>query len=170
MLDFIVYGVSVKNCVFVNHMVTSAKKAELRKWAKSLRQNLDLKKISTNIKTKVLKLEIYRSAKTIMSYIAKDIEVSLDELFKDGSKSWFLPVVSEHSILVAPHVTGRTKLIKGKFNILEPEVIDDKCFDQIDKKIKLDLIFVPGLCFDKAGNRLGSGQKTNAGIESGWSP
>lgn len=157
MLDLIVYGVYVKNCIFVKSMITSAKKAELRRWAKSLRQNLDLKKTSTNIKTKVLELGVYRSAKTIMSYIAKDIEISLDGLLKDRSKSWFLSVVSEHSILGVPYVPGKTKLIKGKFNILEPEIINDECFDQISKKIKLDLIFVPGLCFDKAGNRLGFG-------------
>ena len=137
-------------------------KAKYRIWAKGLRQNLDLKNISNLIETKLTKLDVYRSAKTVMSYLAKDIEISLEGLFSDNSKSWFLPLVSnlenaESMLLVAPFTLGKTKLIKGKFDILEPENLKNDFFDQKNKKVKLDLIFVPGLCFDKDGNRLGFG-------------
>lgn len=138
-------------------------KSEYRKWAKELRQKLDLKKISAEIVDKIKSLSQYQSAKTVMSYVGKEVEISLSRLFEDKSKSWFLPVVFQKNesergqIIVVPYIPSKTKLIKGKFNILEPEIIKNNFFNQIEKKIKLDLIFVPGLCFDKEGNRLGFG-------------
>ena len=141
-------------------MNNNNEKDRLRKWAKDLRQSLDLKSKSFLIEQKVLQLDVYRSAKTIMSYHAKDVEVSLNGLFKDDSKSWFLPTIctsDKLNLFVVPYMHGKTKLVKNKFNIFEPDISDGDFFDQVDKKIKLDLIFVPGLCFDKDGNRLGYG-------------
>ncbi len=141
-------------------MDNKAEKSKYRTWAKDLRQKLDLENISSLIVAKLTKLDVYRSAKTVMSYMAKGTEVSLDEIFNDGLKSWFLPVVSNlkpPSLLVAPFIPGKTKLIKNKFDVFEPEYSENKFFNQCDRKIKLDLILVPGLCFDKQGNRLGFG-------------
>lgn len=141
-------------------MDNKTEKSKYRAWAKDLRQKLDLKIISSLIVDKLTKLDVYRSAKTVMSYMAKDSEVSLEMAFNDASKSWFLPIVSDlkkASLLVAPFIPGKTKLIKNKFDISEPEYSENNSFDQCDKKIKLDLILIPGLCFDKEGNRLGFG-------------
>ena len=144
-------------------------KEELRKWAKDLRSKLNIKRVSFEIENKIRQLDEYKKAKNVMSYMAKDIEISLSDLFKDDLKNWFLPVLENETeerrngetergqILVVPYVPSKTKLIKGRFEILEPEIIDNNFFDQIKKKIKLDLIFVPGLCFDKGGNRIGFG-------------
>ena len=128
-------------------------KIKYRKLALDLRAKLDLKKISTDIVHKISKLEVYQSAKTVMSYMAKDMEVSLSSLFNDGLKDWFLPVVDElHTIIYAArYIPGKTKLIKNKFNILEPEE------SKVPESFLLDVIFVPGLCFDKDGYRLGFG-------------
>lgn len=141
-------------------MVNSTEKAQYRKWAKELRQTLDLKKKSKGIIEKIQVLNEYKSAKTVMSYMAKDIEISLNDLFQDNSKSWFLPVIlkrQEEKIVVVPYLFNKTKLLKGKFDIYEPEIVDGNYYDQLERKISLDLIFVPGLCFDKLGNRLGFG-------------
>lgn len=138
-------------------------KDEYRKWVKEIRKSLDLASISLQIEEKVKKLDVYKSAKNVMSYLPMDIEISLNKLFEDKTKNWFLPVVVgngfDPSLLrVVPYISGKTKLAKGQFGILEPEVIDDIFFDQVNRKINLDLIFVPGLCFDKNGNRLGFGK------------
>ncbi len=145
-------------------------KAYYRNWAKDIRKTLDLKKVSCVIEGKIKDLDSYKSAKTVMSYMAKDIEVSFHGLFDDKSKEWFLPVVGalpakgearqgRHGmpLLVVSYIPERTKLVKRKFNILEPEISNEKYFEQTNKKIKLDLIFVPGLCFDKKGSRIGFG-------------
>lgn len=152
-------------------MTISEEKAKIRAWAKDLRINIDLKSISKDISKKIFDLKEYQSSKNVMSYLAKDIEVSLNDLFEDRYKNWFLPRMkekefekcragesTERSLLAVPFIQGKTTLNKSDFNILEPEIEDDNFFDQINKKTVLDLIFVPGLCFDKSGYRLGFGK------------
>jgi len=124
-------------------------KGKLRRWAKDLRRSLDLKNVSIQIENKIKNLDKYKSAKTVMSYMAKDLEISLSNLFQDNSKAWFLPVVKD-VIVAVPYVLGKTKLVRNKFNILEPEL-------NKSVSVTLDVIFVPGLCFDKSGNRIGYG-------------
>lgn len=148
--------------------MNSQEKIRYRKWAKELRSSLDIQKISLDIVKKIRHLDLYKTSSTVMSYLAKDIEISLSDLFQDKTKSWFLPVVrndtanrrdgeTARQMVVVRYMPGETKLQKGKFNILEPGIINDNYFDQIENKIKLDVIFVPGLCFDKEGNRIGFG-------------
>ena len=128
-----------------------------REWSKKLRQTLNLKIKSNEIQQKIRKLEVYRSAKTVMSYMAKEIEISLDNLFEDRSKKWFLPVVKNEPtkkdkdyIIAAPYIPGSTKLVKNRFDILEPE-------GEVVQPRFIDVIFVPGLCFDAERNRIGFG-------------
>lgn len=144
-------------------MDNSEEKRRLRIWAKEARSVLDLDTISKKIENKIINLDIYKSAKSVMSYHSKEIEVSLNKLLEDSSKNWYLPVVkkdlNERDYLISvPYIHGLTKLTNSNFNILEPEIVNDVFFDQIKKTIYLDLIFIPGLCFDKKGNRLGFGK------------
>ena len=133
-------------------------KSKYREWAKELRKSLDLKRVSTEIESKIRKLDVYKSSKNVMSYLAKELEISLNDLFQDESKSWYLPVVVKNEptkkdkdyIIAAPYIPGSTKLVKNKFDILEPEgKVSEPCF--------LDVVFVPGLCFDAERNRIGFG-------------
>ena len=143
-------------------MDTKSEKEKLRKWAKDARLTLGLKKIGKEIESKILKLDVYSSASNVMSYLSKDIEISLDGLFLRSRKKWFLPVIVQTyygtGLRVVSYIHGRTRLYRNKFDILEPQIVNDEYFDQLKKKIKLDVIFVPGLCFDKKGNRLGFGK------------
>ncbi len=143
-------------------MDNKSEKEKLRKWAKEARRSIDLKKTSKQIQDKIKKLDIYKSSSNVMSYLSSPIEISLDVLFMGSRKKWFLPLVAQTYygmvIKAVPYTHGRTKLFKGKFDILEPEIINDDYYDQVNKKINLDVIFVPGLCFDKKGNRLGFGK------------
>lgn len=137
-------------------------KEDYRKWAKEIRKSIDLKSVSKEIENKIKGLDLYKSAVNVMSYLAKDIEISLHRLFTDRSKCWLLPVVVQNyygtSLKIVQYIHGRTRLYQSKFDILEPAIVNDEYYDQVQKKIKLDLIFVPGLCFDKKGNRLGFGK------------
>lgn len=142
-------------------MDNKTEKDKLRQWAKDIRRSLDLKKISKEIQGKIMNLDTFKSSVNVMSYLSKEVEISLDALFM-SRKKWFLPVIVQtyygSGLKIVPYIHGRTKVFKNKFDVLEPEIIDNNCFDQINKKIKLDVIFVPGLCFDKKGNRLGFGK------------
>jgi 5-formyltetrahydrofolate cyclo-ligase len=142
-------------------MDTKVEKENLRKWAKEVRLNIDLKTISSNILKKIVNLKEYKASKNVMSYHAKELEVSLKDLFDDKEKNWFLPTIglpNYKSLLVVPYLPHRTKLNYGIFGVYEPEIIDNVFFDQADKKIDLDIIFVPGLCFNKDGYRVGYGK------------
>lgn len=142
------------------HMTVISKKAKYRIWARDLRKTLNIERVSMQIQSKLKTLDVYKTAKTVMSYMAKDLEVNLGSLFSDVTKNWFLPVLSsgrEKLILAVPYIHGKTNLNKGKFDIFEPDIAQENYYDQMSKKIKLDVIFVPGLCFDKDGNRLGFG-------------
>lgn len=141
-------------------MINQSEKAEFRKLAKEIRQKIDMKKISFVISDKLLNNEVYKSSKTIMSYYAKDLEVSINNFLANDKKSWFLPALkystdlNEDFIVAVPYYYNKTKMIKGKFDIYEPEIKDEDFY----KQIHLDLIIVPGLCFDKHGNRIGFGK------------
>lgn len=140
------------------------KKDEYRVWAKDIRTKIGQEKLlikSQSIERKITKLDVYKKSSTVMSYLAKDIEISLSELFKDKTKQWFLPVVETlhaTSLRVVAYNPNKTKLIKNKFGILEPEVNKDEILKARSRNLAFDLIFVPGLCFDKNGNRIGFGK------------
>ena len=141
--------------------VIGKSKDEIRKSAKDLRVLLGikrLKEISTIIESKIKDLDEYKKAINVMSYCSKELEISLDGLLEDKTKKWFLPVTKDDDILVVPYEHGKTKLQKGNFGIQEPEIIGNNFYDQKNKKVNLDLIFVPGLCFDKKGYRVGFGK------------
>ena len=137
-------------------------KKHYRTWAKEIRAKLGqsgLQKISMTIEHKVRELTEFKRANTIMAYMATKIEVSLEGLFKTEGKKWFVPVInSDDSIFIVPYVQGETKLVEGRFHILQPETTGNNFCNQTDKQINLDIIFVPGLCFDKNGNRVGFGK------------
>lgn len=138
-------------------------KQEIREWAKSKRYSIGKEKInktSQDIVRKIKKSDVYKSAKNIMSYYAKDLEVSLNDLLSDSTKNWFLPVAknlnSQNELLVIPYKYGETKLVKSAYGIFEPQVLNENT-SKAESQI-IDLIFVPGLCFDKNGYRVGYGK------------
>tara|TARA_Y100000746_G_scaffold155959_1_gene133898 strand:- start:340 stop:921 length:582 start_codon:yes stop_codon:yes gene_type:complete len=73
--------------------------------------------------------------------------------FKYGSKC-FLPVISkneENKIINFALFEEQSRLIKNRFNIPEPSK------SKIIDLNQLDLIFLPCVCFDSRGNRIGMG-------------
>ena len=73
--------------------------------------------------------------------------------FKYGSKC-FLPVISkneENKIINFALFEEQSRLIKNRFNIPEPSK------SKIIDLNQLDIIFLPCVCFDSRGNRIGMG-------------
>ncbi len=95
--------------------------------------------------------------KNIACYWPTTYEINTIELIDAliiQNKNCYLPIINENTnTLNFIKYTHKTKLIKNKFGILEPQ------FDinQLIKIMELDIIFMPLVAFDSLGNRIGSG-------------
>lgn len=130
---------------------------------KDIRKNIiakrDLNKEENNLKdikifNKLINLNSYKKAKKIFIYIGFGSEINTKKLIeimlKEG-KEVFVPKVVEKE-MIALKVTSLYNLVKSEFNILEP--IGEK--PDIDAE-EFDLIIMPGVAFDRSGNRIGYG-------------
>lgn len=134
-------------------------KTEIRKSIREKRESLSENQVKVKSK-KIIKLflksDYYKNAKAIMSYMPIKNEVDVTELnqkiLSDGKKL-ILPVI-DNSIdeIQAVEIFDLTELRKkGKYSIMEPDL--EQAYTG-----EIDLIIVPGVAFDKSGNRVGFGK------------
>jgi 5-formyltetrahydrofolate cyclo-ligase len=125
---------------------------------KEQREELKRKK-SLEIKKKLFSQHLFVTADTVMFYIAKDDEVDTKDMIKDAlklGKKVVVPVtlVNEKKIIPSQIKDFDKELSKGPFGIYQPKT-------QFIREVLLktiDLIIVPGVAFDRLGNRLGRGE------------
>ncbi len=130
---------------------------------KSIRKNIiakrDLNKEENSLKdskifNELISLNSYKRAKKIFIYIGFGSEINTKDLIeimlKEG-KEVFVPKVIEKE-MIALKITSLSNLIESKFKILEP--VGEK--SDIDGE-EFDLIIMPGVAFDRIGNRIGYG-------------
>lgn len=115
-------------------------------------KNLENKEeFSRKITEKVLALDEYKYAKSVMVYLSLPDEVNTEILLKDALKNKDLvcvPVTREEIHLIT--VNSKSRFIKGPYNVLEPEggiEIAD-----------VELAIIPMVAFDKNCDRLGHGK------------
>ena len=116
----------------------------------------DRNRKSKLITDKLLRNKVFKKAKIVMFYIAFGGEVNTQEMIREAKKIGKLicvPVCRKDKETMQPAILeDHAKLQKGPYGVLEPVA-------QARVKPKdLDLIIVPGLAFDKKGNRLGRGK------------
>lgn len=107
------------------------------------------------IKDKLFETPVFKKAKTVMFYIAFNGEVDTKEMIKEAQKLGkiiVVPVCGKNRVIKACFLGDQTKLARGPYGICEPATKES-----IDLK-NLDLVIVPGVAFDKQGNRLGRGK------------
>lgn len=97
----------------------------------------------------------FRQAACIGLYHALPGEVETNELIKRWSphKTLLLPAIEGDDILLLPYSNDQA-LITGAYGIKEPGRTG--CPSVSEKEI--DLLIVPGVAFDRQGNRLGRGK------------
>ncbi len=100
--------------------------------------------------------DIYKNAKTIMLYYPLGNEIDTSYIFKraliDGKTVAFPITNVETDELTAIIADSNTHFSKGGYNIFEPN--SKKIID----KSMIDVVIVPGIAFDKNGNRIGFGK------------
>lgn len=135
-------------------------KKRLRKEVLSKRDSiipLERGKKDALIKQKLFRLPEFKAAKAILFYANFRSEVDtinmMDESLKIG-KTVFVPKVDKvrHRLRVY-EIRDLRELTPGYMGIPEPYLPDNRLCNLKD----VDLVIVPGVCFDRSGNRLGYG-------------
>lgn len=131
-------------------------KNELRIKYKNIRKEIFNKENKSLIITnKVINNPKYKSSKTIAIYMNNEDEVITKYLIEDcfkQNKKVCLPKVEGPNQMNFYYINPNEKLILSKYNILEPNN------NQIVNKKDIELMIIPGICFDKDNNRIGYGK------------
>ena len=96
---------------------------------------------------------LFQKAEIILLYHSLPDEVQTHEIIEKWAtrKTILLPVVKGDYLELHPY-TDNSHLHAGAFQILEP---DSPCFTDYEK---IELALIPGVAFDRKGNRLGRGK------------
>lgn len=108
------------------------------------------------ITARLCQMPEYRQAKTVLTYMSFGTELDthafFDRVLSDG-KVAVLPRIDKPTKSLSLHrVKGHADLVDGVWGIREPRADAPKV--SIDE---IDLVLMPGLAFDRSGNRLGYG-------------
>lgn len=142
-------------------------KESIRKRLINERDNINPEKWNKNtidISRKILRSDFYKECDAILMYSDFHGEVGTNLIMEDAllkGKSVFMPKVLEgfdESKMDFFRILSSAELLEGYKGIKEPTgnlsrlfVYDDMCFQKV-------LMLVPGVAFDKTGNRLGYGK------------
>lgn len=112
---------------------------------------------SVEICNRLAELDSFKSARHVAAYLAFDGEADPMELMTaavDQGKEVYLPIIVGKSkpLAFAPW-TPSTKMVKNRFDILEPKVEQAKLIAAEE----LDLVVCPLVAFDDNRNRIGVG-------------
>ena len=132
-------------------------KNEIRKKYIDIRKNINaIDRINKSkiISNKLLLNKVLNDSKVIAIYKSLNSEVDTEDTISNlwsMNKVVLIPKV-EKDIINFYEYNKNDKLIKSTFGVLEPNN------NKIYKKDNIDLIIVPGVCFDKNMNRMGFGK------------
>ena len=139
---------------------SSISKEALRREMLKKRKNLSaefLQQAELSFAEQIKSLNCYRYAKTVMLYMSFQNEAPTDLLTKQAwmdGKNVVLPYTDKEFKVWAYKVTGPEQLLLSPLGIREP----DPAVCALAAPSSIDLIIVPGVAFDPAGNRIGFGK------------
>lgn len=133
-------------------------KKELRKELiknRASMEKIDVEKLSGIINNYIINWEPYKNSKAFMTYYSFRNEVLTDELINNAlekEKIVVLPKsIKEGSKILPCIIKSIGDLREENYGIMEPPT------DNLLERDKLDIVFVPGVGFDKRGFRIGYG-------------
>lgn len=113
---------------------------------------------SQQIKRGLFKDKDFQRAESVMFYVSKDYEVNTREMIEEArklGKRVVVPVAKprKKGLILSEITDPKNQLHKGPFGIDEPKPEYIKAVSIKD----IDVLVVPGIAFDKKGNRIGHG-------------
>ncbi|MDE2733781.1 MAG: 5-formyltetrahydrofolate cyclo-ligase [Gemmatimonadota bacterium] len=148
--------------VLMKKEATRARKERLRKRVLEARMGLDRGQVDVGgqaILEKVLGLEAYRRAKLVHTYVSsKENEVDTRALIctclKHGKRVAVPVVMPGTKTLAHALIDGLDQLVVGPWGLAQP---DPAAATWLPAEARIDLVVVPGLAFDRCGQRIGWG-------------
>lgn len=124
---------------------------QVRKQRKNLSKTMQLEN-SLKIYHQLKQLKIFQQALSIAMYYPSDGEPDLFSLMTSEKKQLLLPIVSKNKNLQFFPFHRNDTLTINRYGILEPSLQENEVLPQT-----IDIIIMPLVVFDDAGNRLGRG-------------
>lgn len=133
-------------------------KNEIREKYKEIREKIDNKEeLSARIADRVISSSEYINAKTICAYISFGSEVNTSKIIENALKNnkvVGVPAIYEGNMEFYKIDSIEELQIENSFGIKEPKRVRTNF---IENKA-IDLVIVPGICFDLENNRIGFGK------------
>lgn len=139
-------------------MTTAGAKRQMRQEYRRRLDGLDRAEVaqkSALITARALALPQLATAQTVGAYASIGNEVATGDLVTAllaAGKNLVLPVVAGDGVMEFRAVMDLDRLIPGVFGIPEPRA------GELCPPEEIDLLFIPGLAFDRRGGRLGRGK------------
>ena len=131
-------------------------KLEWRRWAKETRAQLELAILSEKVIRQLAHSSLYRDAKHILTYLAFGNELDLAALLsKNPDKQFYATRTHKDDTLTVHKLTGG---LTGNFERHPYGFLQPRADSPAVALERLELLLIPGLAFDTAGNRLGYGR------------
>lgn len=134
------------------------KRQNIRNQIRAMRRRLEpvfVQKASATVQRAAFNLDEWRKTKIVCCYLAMPLEVQTETIIEEcrrDKKLLFVPAFQNKLQKYIPAVFDPDEDVQlGKFNVLEP--VSPRWI----RSEKIDLVFVPGLAFDRQGGRLGHG-------------
>ncbi len=132
-----------------------AKIREVNKLKRAEMVKIEVNEKSEKIADYILSGEIYKNSASVMLYMPIGNEVKMDKIINRAyldSKKVVFPVTDEKNN-ITPHYARRdTQFSTGLYSVQEPDNSETARLDEID------IVIVPGIAFDRKGNRVGFGK------------
>lgn len=112
-----------------------------------------LKTLSSGVMERLEENVVFRCARTVLMYYSLPDEVHTHDFIEKWSreKTILLPVVNGDDMELKVY-SGKECMQKGSYNIYEPQ---GETFTDL---VSIDAAIIPGVSFDRHGNRLGRGK------------